>query len=161
MFIDAVDREGCKERFFIEAFGRTLNDKSVYLRIEGFTPYFFVEVPRKILVLSNETFMWSGRVGLYIKEEIITPEADATLTDNSTGSSNYAATGAHRLKISAELAGRKIVSTTADDKDFLLLMTVQNNTIIGKGSVEAIDSDGRIVNAEKIIYKNRIFSPHF
>ena len=29
----------------------------------------------------------------------------------------------------------------------------KNNTIIGKGSVEAIDSDGRVIKAEKITYK--------
>ena len=32
----------------------------------------------------------------------------------------------------------------------------KNNTIIGKGSVEATDSDGRIINAEKITYKDTL-----
>ena len=44
-----------------------------------------------------------ARVGFDVKEELITPEADLTLTDNATGSANYAAKGAHRLKISLNL----------------------------------------------------------
>ena len=34
-----------------------------------------------------------------------------------------------------------------------IVVDKKNNTIIGKGSVEAIDSDGRIIKAEKITYK--------
>ena len=92
----------------------------------------FVEVPRTIKILSNEQFLWSGRVGLFIEEEVITPESDPTLTDNSTGSSNYAATGSHRLKIKATLTRRPSTPTAEFDKDFLQLMKVESNQIVAK-----------------------------
>ena len=43
-------------------------------------------------------------LGFIISETLVTPESDATLTDNATGSSNYAAKGAHRLKITLTLS---------------------------------------------------------
>ena len=33
--------------YIIEAYGRTQDDKSVYLKITGFTPFFFVEIPKE------------------------------------------------------------------------------------------------------------------
>ena len=32
--------------YIIEAFGRTQDDKTVHLKIKGFTPYFYVEIPK-------------------------------------------------------------------------------------------------------------------
>tara|TARA_B100000579_G_scaffold436950_1_gene464590 strand:+ start:272 stop:2698 length:2427 start_codon:yes stop_codon:yes gene_type:complete len=46
-----------------------------------------------------------------------------------------------------------VLSDEFDISALEVIVDKKNNTIIGKGSVEAIDSDGRIVNAEKIIYK--------
>jgi DNA polymerase elongation subunit (family B) len=34
-------------KYVIEIFGRTEKDKSVYVKVEDFTPYFFVEIPKK------------------------------------------------------------------------------------------------------------------
>ena len=42
---DFEDEEDDENHYFIETYGRTQDDKSVFLRITGFTPYFFVEVP--------------------------------------------------------------------------------------------------------------------
>ena len=64
----------------------------------------FVEVLEETLVLQKYLNDFTGRVGLKISESLITPEADDSLTDNSTGSSNFAAKGAHRIKISCALA---------------------------------------------------------
>ena len=44
-----------------------------------------------------------ARVGFTLSEELVTPESDSSLTDNATGSSNFAAKGAHRLKITLTL----------------------------------------------------------
>ena len=33
--------------YIIEAYGRTQDDKSVYLRVNGFTPHFYVEIPKE------------------------------------------------------------------------------------------------------------------
>lgn len=44
---DDEDSEEYEEAsFVIEAFGKTKDDKSVYLKITDFTPYFFVEIPK-------------------------------------------------------------------------------------------------------------------
>jgi hypothetical protein len=87
----------------------------------------FVEVANEVKILTNETAKFTGRVGLKITEEIVTPEQDSSLTDNSTGSSNFAANGAHRLKISAKLHSTSIDDTTTPD--FVELMRVESNKI--------------------------------
>ncbi len=96
----------------------------------------FVNVSEKLMPLeqiansntNDKDNRYTGRVGLKIKEEIITPELDSTLLDNSTGSSNFAAKGAHRLKISAEI--HAIPKESTDDTDFVELMRLENNTIV-------------------------------
>ena len=88
----------------------------------------FVEVAEETLTLTDRSNFFSGRIGLKITEEIVTPEGDLTLTDNATGSSNYAAKGAHRLKISASLASKTL--DTTDDADFVELMRIENNQIL-------------------------------
>ena len=64
----------------------------------------FVRVTAETLVLSDTSTTPSKRVGFTITETLVTPESDSTLTDNATGSANYAAKGAHRLKITVALA---------------------------------------------------------
>jgi hypothetical protein len=51
---------------------------------------------------------------------LVTPETDTTLTDNATGSNNYAAKGAHRLKIALNLVLLDTDSTA--DSSFVELM---------------------------------------
>ena len=72
----------------------------------------FVRCAPQRLVLSTNTTTVTARVGFTITETLQTPETDTSLTDNATGSSNYAAKGAHRLKITLTLATK---STTATD----------------------------------------------
>ena len=96
----------------------------------------FVNVEEKLMPLeqiagSNSNSFnnkYTGRIGLKIKEEIITPELDESLLDNSTGSSNFAAKGSHRLKISATI--HAIPKESTDDADFVELMRVENNTVV-------------------------------
>ena len=61
----------------------------------------FVEVDEETLIISkylSDTTV-NARVGFTITETLTTPEADTSLLDNATGTSNYAAKGAHRLKL--------------------------------------------------------------
>ena len=85
----------------------------------------FVEVAEETIILSKFAQDFSGRVGLTITESLITPEADSSLTDNSQGSSNFAAKGAHRLKISCALA--TLADTSTADDEFVELMRVKNS----------------------------------
>ena len=84
----------------------------------------FVRCAEETLILSATSTAASGRVGFTITETLVTPEADATLTDNATGSTNYAAKGAHRLKISLSLS--KLDLGSADDTNFIELMQIRN-----------------------------------
>ena len=87
----------------------------------------FVEVPEQMVVVSKyHKELVNARVGLEVKEEIVTPESDSTLLDNATGTSNYAAKGAHRLKITATLVSKSVDAT--DDLNFIELLRVKNGT---------------------------------
>ena len=63
----------------------------------------FVTVNSETLILDQYTNTPSYRVGLNVQEQIITPDLDETLNDNSQGYNNYSAPGADRLKISTSL----------------------------------------------------------
>ena len=81
----------------------------------------FVEVAEETLILEKyQSVQVNYRVGFAITETIVTPEADSSLLDNATGTSNYAAKGAHRLKVSVKLANLALDYTA--DSNFVELM---------------------------------------
>ena len=84
----------------------------------------FVRCAEETLVLSANSVTESARVGFTISETLVTPEADSSLTDNATGSTNYAAKGAHRLKISLTLS--KIDVGSSEDTSFVELMRIRS-----------------------------------
>jgi len=69
----------------------------------------------------------SARIGLVVTETLLTPESDSTLLDNAAGSSNYAAKGAHRLKMTLTLTTLSLDST--DDENFIELLRVKDGVI--------------------------------
>ena len=84
----------------------------------------FVEVEEETLTLSKySNGNVNARVGFTITEEIVTPEEDSSLLDNATGTSNYAAKGAHRVKISVTLA--KLDADSDADSNFIQLMELK------------------------------------
>ena len=88
---------------------------------------FFVQCDDETLVLDKYTNSPSYRIGFTITESFVTPNDDATLNDNATGSSNVNAPGAHRFKILLTLAKKTLSST--EDSTFVELMRVENGTI--------------------------------
>lgn len=88
----------------------------------------FVQMSEQTVVLSDNDTNASARIGFTVREELIAPEDDESLTDNSTGSSNFAAKGAHRLKISLDLTTLDLNSTN-DDK-FVEIATVKNGRFL-------------------------------
>ena len=89
----------------------------------------FVETTAQTLVISYNNAFPTAVVGFKIVEEIITPEADTTLLDNATGTSNYAAKGAHRLKLTLTL-DTKTLDESTDNADFVeLIRIVEGQTI--------------------------------
>ena len=93
---------------------------------------YFVRNQEEILVIDDYYDNPSSKVGFKIIEEIVTPEEDASLYDNSIGSSNYTAPGAHRLKIGLELVKYSLDQST--DKNFIQLITVYKGSIQKKVS---------------------------
>ena len=88
---------------------------------------YFVRNDAALLVIDEYYDKPSAKVGFTIKEEIISPEEDASLYDNAIGSSNYTAPGAHRLKISLEL--KEFALDAITDKNFIQLITVKRGQV--------------------------------
>ena len=93
---------------------------------------YFVRCDQELLVIDEYYNKPSAKIGFTIKEEIVTPEEEASLYDNSIGSSNYTAPGAHRLKISLELKEFELGAIT--DKNFIQLLTVSKGQVQSKVS---------------------------
>ena len=94
---------------------------------------FFVECLEETLVLSKYENKVSGRIGFTITETLTTPESDTSLLDNATGSTNYAAKGAHRLKYTLALGQLDLGS--AADSSFIELMNIDSgvlNSLVNK-----------------------------
>ena len=87
----------------------------------------FVRNAKQTIVLSNTSSTITSRVGFTINETLVTPESDESLTDNATGSSNFAAKGAHRLKINLTLSRLDI--DAADDQSFVELIRLNSGEI--------------------------------
>jgi len=114
-----------------QGFSVVINDGVYYIR------GFFLKNSSETFVLNDYTTDVSTLVGFNIKEEIITPELDTSLLDNSTGSNNFAAKGAHRFKITLSLTQvpRETAQSSEDIKNFVQLMDVKDgriNTLVNK-----------------------------
>ena len=102
----------------------------------------FVRVAEQTLVISDNSTTVSQRIGFTVTETLVTPETDTTLTDNATGSSNYAAKGAHRLKISLSLSSLDVTSTA--DSIFIETMRGVNRQpkkVIRVSQIEFVESE--------------------
>ena len=91
---------------------------------------FFVNNLKEVLVINNYAETFTGTVGFAVNEIISTPEVQEDLLDNSTGSSNYAAKGAHRLSVSVALS---TISDSTDTSNFIALVDYKNGKSIRIG----------------------------
>lgn len=87
----------------------------------------FVRNSAQTLVVDKYTSTPSARVGFLVQEDLITPDEDESLNDNASGFSNYAAPGAHRLKITLTLASRNIGE--AVENNFIELLRIKDGQI--------------------------------
>ena len=119
---------------------------------------FFVNNVAETLVLNNYGSEYTGTVGFAVTETIVTPESASSLLDNSTGSSNFAAKGAHRLSISVALS---VITPTTDTTNFISLVDIKNgkSSIIGRTSqyAQLADEFARRTNDESGSYTVRPF----
>mgnify|MGYP000385970811 FL=1 len=84
---------------------------------------FFVNNLEETLVINNYAEDFTGTVGFAVTETIVTPEDESSLLDNSTGSSNYAAKGAHRLSVTVSLS---TITASTNTNNFITLVDVKN-----------------------------------
>ena len=88
---------------------------------------YFVRNDAQLLVIDKYYDSPSRKVGFKINESIVTPEEDVSLYDNSIGSSNYSAPGAHRLSIKLSLVVYSLDEKT--DKNFIKLLQIKNGVV--------------------------------
>ena len=82
----------------------------------------FVRVATETLILDQYNNTSNYRVGLFVNEEIITPDIDESLNDNSQGFNNYSAPGADRFRISVSLFKKSL--DDFNDNNFVELASV-------------------------------------
>ena len=89
---------------------------------------FMCRTTAQTVVLDKYVNTPSYRIGFNVTETLVTPEDDPALLDNAQGTSNFAAKGAHRFKITLTLAKKTLTET--DDSNFIELARVDNGQII-------------------------------
>jgi hypothetical protein len=86
----------------------------------------FVKVDEQYISVAKYTNRPTALIGLDIVESIVTPEEDTSLLDNSTGSPNYTAPGAHRYKITLVLSAKEL---GFDTDNFISLFSLRNGVL--------------------------------
>ena len=88
---------------------------------------YFVSVENQTILLDQYNNLPSYKTGFAVKEEIVTSITDASLYDNATGSSNFSAPGADRLKITLQLIKKEISDN--QDENFIELVRLKEGII--------------------------------
>jgi hypothetical protein len=90
----------------------------------------FVLVQEQTIILDKYTNNSSYRVGLQYTEEIVYPEQDESLLDNSLGSPNFSAPGAARHYI--DLVLTKLPLNSQEDDSFIDLLRLREGKVLFK-----------------------------
>ena len=99
-----------------------------------------VKTDSQTIILEKFNNTPTYKVGFIVSEQLTTPEEDLSLLDNAQGYSNFAAPGAHRLKIGLTLVSRPI--DAPDQRDFVQLLQIMNG--ISTATVEVSNTNGLI-----------------
>lgn len=92
----------------------------------------FIKFPAQSLVVNAYSTAPTTKIGFLISEDIVTSSEDSSLLDNAQGSFNFAAPGAHRLKLTATLTTANSSNTSSD---FIVLYDIKNGTIQEKADL--------------------------
>ena len=88
----------------------------------------FIRVNPQKIVVSRYNTGANTRIGFTITETIVDSETDSQLTDPATGSYNYAAPGANRLKLEPILRTQPVSNTATTD--FIEITQVNNGNLL-------------------------------
>lgn len=91
-----------------------------------------VDVPKQTIILSTSQNSPSKRIGFTVSETLVTSADDQSLLDPALGTTNYAAPGADRLKLTATLIAKDVrndaIAPNADN-DFVELIRTLDGVI--------------------------------
>ena len=90
---------------------------------------FMVRNEKQTIAVSKYNSRSTCDVGFLVTESVVNSSEDSTLLDNATGSSNFAAPGADRLKITLTLTTKEI---DVELPNFIILMTIIQGNLQGR-----------------------------
>ena len=88
---------------------------------------YFVKVNPQTVIVDQYSTKASGRIGLFLEENVVTAFEDASLFDNAAGFSNFAAPGADRFQLKPTLIKKDI--DVFDDSNFIELLRIRNGSV--------------------------------
>lgn len=89
----------------------------------------FAYVASQSLILDKYGNTPTYIVGLNVSENIISTTEDASLGDNATGTTNYAAPGANRYQISTSLIKESVTAPNTTFANYIILLKVQDGKV--------------------------------
>lgn len=93
----------------------------------------FIRVEPQTVEVGRYSANTSALVGYLINESIVTSENDSTLLDPASGSFNFAAPGANRLKLEATLVRRDADANT--EPNFVEVLRIKNGNVEQKSDI--------------------------
>lgn len=103
---------------------------------------YFLDVLKQSMIISPyNNYPDQISVGFNTVESIITPEENSLLLDNAAGAANYAAPGAHRLKLTPTLTVRATSSSSVNNFFSIVDFVEGNPAIINQGNQYAAIGD--------------------
>ena len=124
------------------------------VKIEEGTYYingFFIRNKEQLVIIDEYYNRPSAKIGFLVNEEIITENNDESLYDNSRGSNNFRAPGAHRLAINLELTAYQ--NETKIPNNFIEIASIRE----GQLESQIIES----IREETKEFENYIIEPFF
>lgn len=95
-----------------------------------FVDGFFVRSAANTVTLEKYSSTPTKKVGLSVSESIVDSSTDSSLLDNATGTTNFAAPGANRLKLALGLESKDFTATDdvelVAEENFIELLRVEN-----------------------------------
>ena len=89
----------------------------------------FIRVPDQGIVVGKRSRFASVRVGFEVFENVVTSSTDVSLTDPASGTYNYAAPGADRLRLTPTLQIRNLRSSFGANTDFIEYVSIQRGAL--------------------------------
>ncbi len=94
----------------------------------------FIRVPQQRITVEKYSDKPNKKLGFETRESIIDSNQDSSLLDNATGSTNFSAPGANRLKLNPTLAVRDLNANTTNTTTFFTIARIQEGKIITRNT---------------------------